>query len=207
MKGTQLQQLSDDYQVILENIQRADAVLKQKAEAIPDLKMAHRAAVEKYRQATSLVQQQTEIDELIRELAWAHVYEKQKVCGRANTPSFQTHVWMFKPQPSRQELQKSLETAQDAKRHTEKIESKLATAQVRVPICSLIMATHRRRCFQEKLKRVEAEIEEVEKELIAARSSKAPQQATLNAELKTATAKKKELESEKADLEVRGCFT
>lgn len=79
LKGTQLQQLSDDYQVILENIQRADAVLKQKAEAIPDLKMAHRAAVEKYRQATSLVQQQTEIDELIRELAWAHVYEKQKV--------------------------------------------------------------------------------------------------------------------------------
>jgi hypothetical protein len=79
LKGTQLQQLSDDYQVILENIQRADAVLKQKAEAIPDLKMAHRAAVEKYRQATSLVQQQTEIDELIRELAWAHVYEKEKV--------------------------------------------------------------------------------------------------------------------------------
>jgi len=66
---------SDDYQVILENIQRADAVLKQKAEAIPDLKLAYRAAVEKYRQATSLVQQQMEIDELIRELAWAHVYE------------------------------------------------------------------------------------------------------------------------------------
>jgi len=79
LKGTQLQQLSDDYQVILENIQRADAVLKQKGEAIPDLKLAYRAAVEKYRQATSLVQQQTEIDELIRELAWAHVYEKQKV--------------------------------------------------------------------------------------------------------------------------------
>jgi len=57
------------------------------------------------------------------------------------------------------------------------------------------------------LKRIEAEIEEGEKELISARSSKAPQQASLNAELKTATAKKKELESEKADLEVNGMFT
>jgi hypothetical protein len=56
------------------------------------------------------------------------------------------------------------------------------------------------------LKRIEAEIEEGEKELISARSSKAPQQASLNAELKTATATKKELESEKADLEVNGMF-
>lgn len=79
LKGTQLQQLSDDYQIILENIQRTDALLRQKAEAIPDLKAAHKAAIEKYKQATDLVNKQTEIDSLIRELAWAHVYEKQKV--------------------------------------------------------------------------------------------------------------------------------
>jgi hypothetical protein len=141
LKGTQLQQLSDDYQVIMENIQRTDAVLKQKGEAIPDLKLAYRGALEKYRQATSLVQQQTEIDELIRELAWAHVYEKQKVMhrGHATLLFYDAHTDV-KPHLLPQELQKSMETVQDAKRHVEKIESKLATAQVRAFIRFIVVA-------------------------------------------------------------------
>lgn len=79
LKGTQLQQLSEEYQIILENITKTDNVLKSKHDALPELKEAYKQAVAKFKQATELLEQQGKMDELTRELAWAHVNEKQTV--------------------------------------------------------------------------------------------------------------------------------
>lgn len=77
MKGTQLQQLSDEYNITLENICSTRKVLDQKKEAIPDLKVALREAKQRFDEADKARKQKAKQDDLKKELAWAHVKSKQ----------------------------------------------------------------------------------------------------------------------------------
>jgi len=77
LKGTQLQQLSDEYNVTLENICSTRKVLDQKKEAIPDLKVALREAKQRFDEADKARKQKAKQDDLKKELAWAHVKSKQ----------------------------------------------------------------------------------------------------------------------------------
>ncbi|KAF9505772.1 hypothetical protein BS47DRAFT_1306174 [Hydnum rufescens UP504] len=79
LKGTQLQQLSEEYNVILENINKTDMVITQKAQALPDLKIAHQEAASRFKLAGEARKQKDLLDEVSRELAWAHVRDKENV--------------------------------------------------------------------------------------------------------------------------------
>ncbi|KAI0357379.1 P-loop containing nucleoside triphosphate hydrolase protein [Trametes cingulata] len=77
LKGTQLSQLSEEYQTCMENISQTSKVLKRKAEVLPDLKEAVVEARARYEEARKAVEQKNKADELRRELAWAHVKSKE----------------------------------------------------------------------------------------------------------------------------------
>lgn len=77
LKGTQLQQLSDEYSVTLENIQSTSKVLEQKKEAIPDLRVALQEAKRRFEEAENARKQKAKQDDLKKELAWAHVKTKE----------------------------------------------------------------------------------------------------------------------------------
>ena len=81
LKGTQLSQLSEEYQTCMENISQTAKVLKRKAEVIPDLEEAYHEAQARFEEAERAREQRHKADELKKELAWAHVATKEAVGG------------------------------------------------------------------------------------------------------------------------------
>ncbi|KAG5637884.1 hypothetical protein H0H81_002847 [Sphagnurus paluster] len=77
LRGTQLSQLSEEYETCLSNIKQTSQVLTQKKAAIPDLKIAFDDATDRFREAAKAREQKQKADELKKELAWAHVKGKQ----------------------------------------------------------------------------------------------------------------------------------
>ncbi|TFK33017.1 P-loop containing nucleoside triphosphate hydrolase protein [Crucibulum laeve] len=77
LRGTQLSQLSDEYDTCLENITQTAKVLAQKKEALPDLKVAYRESAVRYDEAQKAREQKKKVDDLKKELAWAHVKTKE----------------------------------------------------------------------------------------------------------------------------------
>ncbi|KAK7048559.1 p-loop containing nucleoside triphosphate hydrolase protein [Favolaschia claudopus] len=78
LRGTQLSQLSEEYDTCLANITTTTKVLTQKKEAIPDLKAAFREASTRFEEAARAREQKKKVDELKKELAWAHVAAKEQ---------------------------------------------------------------------------------------------------------------------------------
>ncbi|KAF7364992.1 p-loop containing nucleoside triphosphate hydrolase protein [Mycena venus] len=78
LRGTQLSQLSEEYDTCFANITATTKVLTQKKEAIPDLKAAFREASNRFEEASKAREQKKKADELKKELAWAHVNAKKK---------------------------------------------------------------------------------------------------------------------------------
>lgn len=110
MKGTQLQQLSDEYSITLENIQSTSRVLDQKKEAIPDLREGLKEAKRKFEEAENARKQKAKQDDIKKELAWAHVKFKEdeftaklKVVAtlEAKLPKIQAEIDTGKVRPSR----------------------------------------------------------------------------------------------------------
>ena len=64
----------------MENISQTQQILQRKAEAIPDLQAAFKEASTKFEEASKAREQRHKVDELKRELAWAHVAAKYAVC-------------------------------------------------------------------------------------------------------------------------------
>ncbi|KZP31527.1 P-loop containing nucleoside triphosphate hydrolase protein [Athelia psychrophila] len=78
LRGTQLSQLSEEYDTCLENIQQTSKVLNQKREAIPELKRVFKEAKVRFEEASKAREQHRKADELKKELAWSHVAAKQE---------------------------------------------------------------------------------------------------------------------------------
>ncbi|KAH9926088.1 P-loop containing nucleoside triphosphate hydrolase protein [Amylocystis lapponica] len=78
LRGTQLSQLSEEYQTCLENISQTQKVLKRKSEVIPDLEDALKEASTRFEEAAKAREQRHRADELKKELAWAHVATKEQ---------------------------------------------------------------------------------------------------------------------------------
>ncbi|RDB15621.1 Structural maintenance of chromosomes protein 6 [Hypsizygus marmoreus] len=78
LRGTQLSQLSEEYDICFDNVKRTLKVLAQKKEALPDLRAAFRDATVRYEEAAKAHQQKQKVDQLKKELAWAHVRAKEE---------------------------------------------------------------------------------------------------------------------------------
>lgn len=79
LKGTQLTQLSEEYETCLENIGKATRTIHLKREEIPDLEKAFKEADARNKEATKAREKQNQLAEYKRELAWAHVKTKEDV--------------------------------------------------------------------------------------------------------------------------------
>ena len=79
LKGTQLSQLSEEYQTCMENISQTAKVLQRKQEVIPDLQEAYNEAYARFEEAEKAREQRHKADELKKELAWSHVAAKKEV--------------------------------------------------------------------------------------------------------------------------------
>ncbi|KAF9649912.1 P-loop containing nucleoside triphosphate hydrolase protein [Thelephora ganbajun] len=77
LKGTQLSQLSDEYEICVANIRQTAKILDQKSRMLPDLLSAAQAAEDRFKEAEKAVELQKKIDKLKNELVWAHVKEKR----------------------------------------------------------------------------------------------------------------------------------
>ncbi|KAL0960989.1 hypothetical protein HGRIS_005984 [Hohenbuehelia grisea] len=77
LKGTQLSQLSDEYDLCFENIKSTQRILVQKKTALPDLRSAFKDASVRFEEAKRAREQKKKADELKRELAWGHVKGKE----------------------------------------------------------------------------------------------------------------------------------
>ncbi|KAK2465406.1 hypothetical protein APHAL10511_002760 [Amanita phalloides] len=106
LKGTQLAQLSEEYDICLENISQSSKIVARKREALPDLRTALREAVSRYEEASKAREQRKKVDELKKELAWAHVKSKEL------------------------EMEEKLEISAKANRKLPRVEQQLADARI-----------------------------------------------------------------------------
>jgi hypothetical protein len=79
LRGTQLSQLSEEYDACLDNINQTKKVLHQKKQVLPDLRATFKEASVRFEEASKAREQRCKVDELKKELAWAHVAAKQAV--------------------------------------------------------------------------------------------------------------------------------
>lgn len=81
LRGTQLSQLSEEYDSCLGNINSTKRILHQKKQALPELRAAFKEATARFQEASKAREQRHKADELKKELAWAHVAAKEQVCS------------------------------------------------------------------------------------------------------------------------------
>jgi hypothetical protein len=79
LRGTQLQQLSEEYELIAANINTTGTILTRKADDLPDLKEALDVAQREYDDGLKAQELRGRQARLRIELAWAHCNEKEKV--------------------------------------------------------------------------------------------------------------------------------
>ncbi|KAG2065304.1 P-loop containing nucleoside triphosphate hydrolase protein [Suillus decipiens] len=77
LRGTQLSQLSEEYDACLDNINQTKKVLHQKKQVLPDLRATFKEVSVRFEEASKAREQRCKVDELKKELAWAHVAAKQ----------------------------------------------------------------------------------------------------------------------------------
>ncbi|RIA90797.1 P-loop containing nucleoside triphosphate hydrolase protein [Glomus cerebriforme] len=78
MKGTQLTQLSEDYELIRESIETTRNIIKYKKEALPDLFKEAKEAEVKYKDMRRARELELTVTSLKNQMAWAQVEEKEQ---------------------------------------------------------------------------------------------------------------------------------
>lgn len=83
MKGTQLAQLTDEYEVIRSNTETMQELLDKKREVVPEIKEAFRQAKAKAKDAEAALQQRDRLVEFKNLLAWTYVSEVEEQIEKA----------------------------------------------------------------------------------------------------------------------------
>jgi structural maintenance of chromosomes protein 6 len=73
-----LSQLSEEYELCLDNITTTAKLLTVKKEALPDLRARFREQTLRYEEAAKAREQKQKADDLKKELAWSHVAAKEE---------------------------------------------------------------------------------------------------------------------------------
>ncbi|KAJ7600936.1 P-loop containing nucleoside triphosphate hydrolase protein [Mycena floridula] len=113
LKGTQLSQLSTEYDLVQENVTTTDSVLTQKGEALPDLLAAASEAKRRYEEANKAREQKKKLDDLKREKAWALVATKDAELEAKVREHERAKRGPVKVQESLEAAQTALESATD----------------------------------------------------------------------------------------------
>src|ERR1043165_8964967 len=78
MKGTQLTQLSEDYELIRESIETTQNIIKHKKEVVPDLLKEAKEAEARYKDMQKARELELTVASLKNQMAWAQVEEKEQ---------------------------------------------------------------------------------------------------------------------------------
>ncbi|KAJ7132967.1 P-loop containing nucleoside triphosphate hydrolase protein [Mycena filopes] len=119
LRGTQLSQLSEEYDTCFANITATTKVLSQKKEAIPDLKTAFRDASVRFEEASKAREQKKKVDELKKELAWSHVAAKKQEMEKKTADAAKMALRLPKIQTLIDEAQAKLGAAEEKVREQE----------------------------------------------------------------------------------------
>ena len=96
MKGTQLTQLSEEYETCLENIGKTTRTLQLKREEILDLEKAFKEADARNNEANKARDKKAELEAYSRELAWAHVKSKEDVWLKSKAELRYTYHYLIR---------------------------------------------------------------------------------------------------------------
>ncbi|KAK0235306.1 P-loop containing nucleoside triphosphate hydrolase protein [Armillaria nabsnona] len=77
LRGTQLSQLAQEYDTCQENVVHTSRIIEQKGAVLPDLRSSLSEAKQRLREAQKARDQKKRVDELKKELVWAHVNDKK----------------------------------------------------------------------------------------------------------------------------------
>lgn len=77
LRGTQLSQLAQEYDTCQENVVHTSKIIEQKGAVLPDLRSSLNEAKQRLREAQKARDQKKRVDELKKELVWAHVNDKE----------------------------------------------------------------------------------------------------------------------------------
>ncbi|KAK0186629.1 P-loop containing nucleoside triphosphate hydrolase protein [Armillaria mellea] len=77
LRGTQLSQLAQEYDTCHENVVHTSRIIEQKGAVLPDLRSRLNEAKQRLREAQKARDQKRRVDELKKELVWAHVNDKK----------------------------------------------------------------------------------------------------------------------------------
>ncbi|CAG8528894.1 39994_t:CDS:10 [Gigaspora margarita] len=83
MKGTQLTQLSEDYELIRESIETTQNIIKHKKDVLPDLHRAAKDAEARYKDMQKARELELIVSGLKDQIAWAQVEEKEQEVAEA----------------------------------------------------------------------------------------------------------------------------
>jgi structural maintenance of chromosomes protein 6 len=111
MKGTLLQQLKEEYSLILDNTDKTKAMAAQKNMIVKELEATYFETKARHEKAENLQKAAEKLDLLKAELAWTHIREKEA------------------------ELSKSVVETETAKSRRKKIEDKIEEAQKKLQEC------------------------------------------------------------------------
>ncbi|GAA5984902.1 hypothetical protein JCM11641_003620 [Rhodosporidiobolus odoratus] len=78
LRGTQLAQLTEEYEQIRSNVEQMEESLSRKKEVLPELKEAYRRAKARAKEATAAMQQAQDLRAKKDQLAWAYVVEVER---------------------------------------------------------------------------------------------------------------------------------
>lgn len=80
IKGVQLEQLDQDYQLLIASIENTEVTLETKQGELEDLKKATDEAKERYERCKGQQELRDKIKNLQHQMAWAQVQDQEKVC-------------------------------------------------------------------------------------------------------------------------------
>lgn len=120
LKGTQLKQLSEEYDVIFANIQRMRRTVEIKEEALPDLERAAREAASRYQMIEKQKGQHTRLQQLKNQVVWAQVVAKERDLEKAINDSERARLKKEKIQKEIARLTTALQAYNDQINETER---------------------------------------------------------------------------------------
>lgn len=79
LRGTQLKQLIEDYEVCWQHVIKTSNIIEKKSQVIPVLEEEEQKATKRNEVAKKITQMRITVGELKQELAWSHVKGKKEV--------------------------------------------------------------------------------------------------------------------------------
>ena len=127
LKGTQLQQMLDDYEDVSANIRKIKNVMQDKMEIIAELERQSSTAETRWRQMETSRTLEKEIAELKHHIAWSQVYDAEEEAHSAKKQSAQIQN---KVDSAKEKSENEGKLLQELQKHIDEFDSKIRNHQV-----------------------------------------------------------------------------